>query len=151
MARKYSGAKGKSGSKKPVVKAVPTWMSYKPKEIEKLILKLAKMGKNASEIGIFLRDNYGIPDVRVATKKKISQILEENKMGKTIPDDLMALIKRNIAVRKHLEANHKDQTAKRGLELTESKIRKLIKYYKKTKKLPADWKFQPERIKLYVE
>ena len=151
MASMHSRDKGKSGATKPSKKSITSWVRYSDKEVEMLVLKLAKEGKSTSEIGVILRDSYGIPDVRVATKKKISQILEENKMGKTIPDDLMALIKRNIAVRKHLEANHKDQTAKRGLELTESKIRKLIKYYKKTKKLPADWKFQPERIKLYVE
>jgi len=124
---------------------------YKPKEIEKLVVKLAKAGRTASQIGLYLRDAYGIPDVKNATKKSISQILNENKLQKTIPEDLMALIKKNISLRKHLESNNKDQTAKRGLELTDSKIRRMVKYFKKTGRLPEDWKFHPERIKLYVE
>ena len=41
--------------------------------------------------------------------------------------------------------------AKRGLELTESKIRKLVKYYKKTKKLESDWKYDPDKIRLLIE
>lgn len=151
MARKYSGARGKSGSKKPANKAVPSWVVYKPKEIEKLVVKLAKAGKTASQIGLYLRDVYGVPDVKTATKKNISQILKENKLEKTIPEDLMSLIKKNISLRKHLESNNKDQAAKRGLELTDSKIRRMVKYFKKTGRLSEDWKFHPERVKLYVE
>lgn len=150
MARMYSGAHGKSGSKKPVEKKIPTWMEYKSKEIEKLIVKLAKAGKTASEIGVYLRDSYGIPSVRVATNKKITNILSENNLSKEIPEDLMALMRRDMWIRKHMERNKKDMTAKRGLELTDSRIRSLIKYYKVHGKLPQDWKFDPERIKLYV-
>lgn len=151
MARKYSGKKGKSGSKHPVEKTIPSWMGYKPKVIEKLIIKLAKAGKASSEIGLFLRDSYGIPSVKTVAGKKIGQILKAGKLEKTIPEDLMALIKKSIAIRTHLEANHKDMTAKRGLLLTDSSIKRLVKYYKKTGRLPADWKFQPERIKMYIE
>jgi len=151
MARRYSGAKGKSGSKKPVSKAMPTWMSYKPKVIEKIVIKLSKAGETASQIGMHLRDAYGIPSVKVATKKTISKILKENKLEKQIPDDLMALIKKSIYLRKHMEKNKKDQTVKRGLGLTDSKIRRLVKYYKREGRLPEDWKFHPERIKMYVE
>ena len=150
MARMYSGKHGKSGSKKPVEKKIPTWMGYKPKEIEKLIVKLAKAGKTAGEIGIYLRDSYGIPSVSVATGKKINKILSENNLGKEIPEDLMALMRRSIQIRKHIERNKKDMTAKRGLGLTDSRIRSLVKYYKAGEKLPQDWKFDPERIKLYV-
>ncbi|MBI4152990.1 30S ribosomal protein S15 [Candidatus Woesearchaeota archaeon] len=150
MARMYSRARGKSGSNKPKEKKVPVWMGYKPVEIEKLIIKLAKAGKTASEIGLYLRDNYGIPDVRVATKKKITRILEENKLLKEIPEDVMALMKKNIQIRKHLESNHKDMTAKHGLELTGSKILRLVRYYQRVGRLPEGWKFDPERIKLYV-
>lgn len=150
MARMYSRAHGKAGSKKPKDKKIPGWMRYKPKEIEKLIVKLAKAGKTASEIGIYLRDSYGIPDVQVATGKQITDILKENKLLKEIPDDLMALLKKDITIRRHLEANKKDMTAKRGLEITESKIRRLSKYYRRTGRIQQGWKFDPERIKLYV-
>ncbi|MBW2963556.1 30S ribosomal protein S15 [Candidatus Woesearchaeota archaeon] len=151
MARKYSGAKGKSGSKKPVNKVTPSWINYKPKEIEKLVIKLAKAGKPASQIGMHLRDTYGVPSVKIATKKTISEILKENKLEKQIPEDLMALIKKSIYLRKHLEKNKKDMASKRGLELTDSKIRRLAKYYIRKGRLPEDWKFHPDRIKLSVE
>ena len=52
MARMHSRKKGQSGSKKPLKKEKPTWIRYKPAEIELLIVKLAKEGKTSSEIGI---------------------------------------------------------------------------------------------------
>ncbi|MCH8329059.1 MAG: 30S ribosomal protein S15 [Nanoarchaeota archaeon] len=151
MARKYSRKHGKSGSKKPLKKSLPVWLRYKPKEVEILIAKLAKEGKNSSEIGIVLRDTYGIPDVRTLCKKKISNILEEKNLAQEIPDDLLALIRRSVAIRKHMETNNKDQTAKRGLTLTESKIKALTIYYKATGKLSSEWKFDPERAGFYMK
>ena len=151
MARKYSRKHGKSGSKKPIKKSLPVWLRYKPEELELIIAKLAKEGKNSSEIGIVLRDTYGIPDVRLLFKKKISQILRENKIAPEVPDDLTALIRRSVAIRKHLETNHKDQTGKRGLTLTESKIKALTIYYKKSGKLTSEWKFDPERAGFYTK
>jgi small subunit ribosomal protein S15 len=151
MARMYSRKKGKAGSKKPIKKVVKQWIRYKPNEVELLISKFAKEGKTSSQIGIYLRDTYGIPDVKTLTKKSITQILKEKNLIKTIPEDLMALIKKNIVIRKHLEANKKDESALRGLIITESKIKRLVKYFKRTRKLPEDWKFQPERLKLYLE
>ncbi|MCX8147142.1 MAG: 30S ribosomal protein S15 [Candidatus Woesearchaeota archaeon] len=150
MARMYSRRKGKSGSKKPLVKS-RTWIRYSPKEVEHLILRLAKEGKSSSEIGLILRDTYGIPDARHITKKKITQIMKEKGIAKEIPEDLLNLIKKSVAIRKHLEENKKDMSALRGLQITESKIRKLIKYYKKTKALPLDWKFDAKSIRLYAE
>ena len=150
MARMYSRKKGKSGSTKPI-KKVPSWMRYKEKEIEKLIIKMASAGTSASDIGMILRDNYGIPNIKAATGKKITKILADNKLAKEIPEDLMYLIKKFIEVKKHWEKNKQDKTAKRGLQLTDSKIRRLAKYYKKSRKLPADWKFDPTKVKMYAE
>ena len=69
MARLYSGKKGRSGSTKPVRKVPPSWLKYKPAEVEKLVLKLAKEEKSSAEIGIILRDTYGIPNVKSITSK----------------------------------------------------------------------------------
>ncbi|RJQ17089.1 30S ribosomal protein S15 [Candidatus Woesearchaeota archaeon] len=151
MARMHSRAKGKSGSKTMLKKALPTWVRYKPKEVELLIVKLAKENYTPSQIGIHLRDLYGIPDVELITKKKISQILKEKNALPDIPEDLLALIKKSIQVKKHLAENKQDATAKRGYQLTESKIRRLVKYYKLSGRLPADWKYDPEKAKLYTE
>jgi len=151
MARMYSRAKGKSKSVKPLRKTSQAWLRYKDKEIELLVTKLAKEGKSGSEIGLIMRDSYGVPSVRQATNKAVGQILKEKNLAPEIPEDLLALIKRVIMLNKHLEKNNKDEGAKHGLKITESKIKKLIKYYKRAKKLPMDWKYDPERVKMFVE
>lgn len=151
MARMYSHKKGKSRSTKPSKIRHPGWVRYPGREVKKLITKLAKEGLTSSQIGIHLRDKYGIPDVKLVAKLTVTQILEENDLRPELPEDLMALIKKNTHIRAHLDENKKDLSAKRGLQLTESKIRRLVKYYQKTKRLPADWKFDPERIKMLTE
>lgn len=151
MAKMHSRKKGKSGPKKPLKPSKPTWLRYKPKEIEMLVAKLAKEGKTASQIGLVLRDTYGVPDVKSLTEKSISEILDEKKLTPELPDDLVALMRKSIAIRKHREANKKDEAAHRGLNLTESKIRRIIKYYKRSKRLPVDWKYDPAKLKMYTE
>ncbi len=98
-----------------------------------------------------LRDTFGVPDVKSLTEKSISKILGEKKLMPELPDDLVALMRKSIAIRKHQEANKKDEAAKRGLLLTESKIRRLIKYYKRTGRLAIDWKYDPTKLKMYTE
>ena len=147
----YSRKKGKAGSTKPLRKKLPSWVRYKPKEVELLIVKLAKDGKTPSQVGMVLRDIYGIPLTSKVTGKRIGKILEEKKLLGKLPEDIMALIKKSIAVRKHIELNHKDESAHRGLTLTESKIKRLVKYYKRIGKLADDWKYNPERIRMYIE
>lgn len=151
MARMYSRKHGKSGSTKPVKKTIPAWIRYKAKEVEMLVVKLAKAGHSPSMIGTMLKDSYGIPDTRTITKKRITEILKDRELLSAIPEDLMALIKKSIAVRKHMESHRQDKGALRGYQLTESKVRRLIGYYKKAKKLPVDWKYDPNRIALLLD
>ncbi|MBT4352584.1 30S ribosomal protein S15 [archaeon] len=151
MARMYSRKKGKSGSTKPVGTKTHTWIRYKPKEIELLIIKLAKEEYAPSEIGLILRDKYGIPDVKALTKKSISDILAIKDLLPKVPENLTNLIRKAIDLRKHLETNNSDIIGKRGLILTESKIRRLAKYCIRTNKLPADWKYDPKKASLLIE
>ncbi len=151
MARMYSKKRGRAGSKAPLRKTKQTWVRYKAKEIELLVGKIAKEGKTASQVGIILRDTYGVPSTKLLAKKSVSGIMKEKGVSPTVPEDLMAMIKKNILLRKHMESNRQDMTAVRGLELTESHIRRLIKYYKGSKRLPADWKYDPAKIKLLLE
>lgn len=151
MARTYSRKRGQSGSTKPVEKKNPEWLRYKSKEIELVIGKLAKEGQSASEIGLHLRDAYGIPDVKTLTGKKITQIMKEKKVAPEIPEDLINVIRKSVALSKHLEENKKDQTAKRGLNLADSRIKRLVDYYKKEKVLAADFKYDRQSILLYVQ
>jgi len=151
MARMHSRKRGKHGSKKPAKKTVPSWVRYKPKEVELLIAKLAKDGKKPSQIGVLLRDTYGIPSVRALEGKSINDILKEKKIVPEVPEDLSALFRRFAAIKKHLEANRHDETAKRGLLLTQSKIYRLIKYYKRAGRIPETWKFNADRMGFYAE
>lgn len=151
MARMHSRKHGKSGSTKPTKKVLPSWCKYKTKELELLIVKYAKEGKKPSQIGIYLRDEYGIPDVKLITKKSISELLRERNLLGKIPEDLMALIRKAVLIRKHMEENKKDMPAKRGLQLTESKINRLAKYYKNSGKLEQGWKYDPSKVRLYIE
>ena len=147
----HSRKRGKSGSTKPVNKSIPSWVGHKAKEIEMLVVKIAKEGMTTSQIGIKLRDSYGIPDVKLITGKTITKILTEKKLDKEIPEDLMALIKKSVLIKKHLEENKHDQPAKRGLTLTDSKIKRLAKYYKGTGRLPKTWKFDTKKARLYLD
>tara|TARA_Y100000310_G_scaffold323770_1_gene384653 strand:- start:338 stop:856 length:519 start_codon:yes stop_codon:yes gene_type:complete len=151
MARMHSRDKGKSGSTKPSKKTKPLWTRHKSAEIELIVVKLGKDGQTASQIGMALRDSYGIPDVKVVTKKSVSEILKEKKILPEIPDDLMALMKKLVNLEKHFEANRQDKTSLRGIQLTESKIKRLVNYYKEIKKLPVDWKYDSKSIRLYTE
>jgi len=129
---------------------VITWIDYKPKEVEELVIKYAKQGMSCAQIGLILRDQYGIPSVKIITGKTISKILKEHKMYPKLPEDLLNLMKRAVEISAHLEKNKKDYQSYRGLELTESKIRRLAKYYIKKGVLPKNWKYDLEQAKLLI-
>ena len=150
MARMHSRKKGKSGSTRPARLEKPGWRELSPEEVEKEVVKLARKGHSKSLIGTIMRDSRGVPLVKVVAGKKISQILEENDIRAPLPEELANLVKKALSIRKHLEENHKDLEAKKGLNRTESKIYRLIKYYKKKKKLAPDFKYDPEKIRTLV-
>ena len=151
MARIYSRKKGKSRSKRPAKRVKPNWVGYDKKVVEQLIVKLGKARMSAAQVGLTLRDSYGIPDVKAITGKRIEQVFIENGITHKLPEDLIALIKRDITIMKHLDMHKKDGPSLRGLILTESKIGRLANYYKRTKKLPEDWKFDRTKAKLLIE
>lgn len=129
----------------------PEWIEYSNEEIEELILKLRKEGNSTSMIGIVLRDQYGIPDVKLVTGKKITKILEDHGQELKYPEDLMNLLKRAVNIRDHLEENPKDLHTKRGLRIIESKIRRLVKYYVREGVLPEGWRYDPRSAALLVK
>ncbi|MHA1819712.1 MAG: 30S ribosomal protein S15 [Promethearchaeota archaeon] len=150
MARMHSRKKGKSGSKRPSRIVKPDWCEFTAEQVEEMVVEQFKKGVPPSQIGLILRDSYGIPLVRAITGKKIKQILEENNLKTTLPEDLMNLARKALKIRKHLEENHKDLDSKKGLQRTEAKIYRLIKYYKRKGVLPADFKYQIDKIKILL-
>ena len=127
------------------------WVTYSNEEIEDLIVKLNKEGKSASEIGVTLRDQYGIPSVKAVTGEKITQILDKKGQGAEYPEDILNLIKRAVNIRDHLKENPKDVHSKRGLTIIESRIRRLGEYYSKEGKLPEGWRYDPTEAALLVK
>lgn len=151
MARMHSRRRGTSGSTKPQRYGHAYWTNiYDPEEVKENIVKFKKSGMSESMIGITMRDQYGIPSVTEVCGKKISKILKDEGVKSDIPENLQNLIKKSVNLRKHMELNKKDLHNKRGLKLIESKIYRLSKYYKRVGKLPSDWKYEPEKLKLLV-
>ena len=152
MARIHARRKGKSGSTHPMRKKHPEWSSLNPREIETRIIELSKNEKSTSEIGMILRDQYAVPDVKIATGKRVAKILEQNKIKPEIPEDLQNLIKTALKLKKHIDNHHKkDFKTQRSLHLTESKIRRLTKYYHREGRVPKDWVYRLEQAKLMFE
>jgi small subunit ribosomal protein S15 len=147
MARMHTRRKGQSGSKRPSTHRVPEWMDKdrNAEWVEVKVVELAKAGNTPSMIGTTLRDQYGIPLVKVITGKSILQILQENDLVRRVPEDLRNLIATATKIRRHMEENKKDFVSKRALQLVESKIHRLSKYYRKKHVLSADWKYSPEQ------
>lgn len=143
LARLYTHKRGRSGSTRPVSKKPPAWFKYTPEEVEALIAKLAKEGNSPSSIGAILRDKHGVPLVKPVTGKNISQLARASGQTPKVPEDLDCLFRTAQGLRKHLEKNKKDYHNKRALATTESKIHRLVKYYKAHGKLQPEWEYKP--------
>jgi len=87
-------------------------IKIKPAEIEKKIVELAKEGAQPDKIGLILRDQHGVPKVKLIDKK-INQILKEAgiqvKPEKEIVEEKVATLKA------HIEKNKHDYPAQRSL------------------------------------
>lgn len=147
MARMHTRRKGQSGSKRPSTAQVPEWLDKDAAWVEEKVVELAKAGNTPSMIGLILRDQYGIPLVKVVTGKRVTEIVKEHDLQRRVPEDLRNMIARAGKMRRHLEEHgKKDFVSKRGLQLVESKIHRLSKYYRKNHVLSADWKYSPDKI-----
>ena len=137
----HSGGKGISSSALPYKRRPPSWLQVSSSQVGEHIVKLARKGMYPSQIGVTLRDKFGIPQVKSVTGNKILRILKKNGVAPEVPEDLYHLMKKALSVRKHLEKFRKDKDSKFRLILIESRIHRLTRYYKRAKKLPATWKY----------
>lgn len=141
MGRMHSNGKGISKSSLPYKRNPPSWLKVGSREVCDQICKLAKKGMVPSQIGVYLRDSQGVTQVKAVTGNKILRILKANGLAPELPEDLYMLIKKAVAVRKHLDRNRKDRDAKFRLILIESRIHRLSRYYKTTAQVPPSWKY----------
>ncbi len=134
MARMHTRRRGSSGSDKPATDEPPEWSDVDEDAIEERVVELAEQGHDPSQIGMKLRDEgvqgTPIPDVKLATGKKVTEILEENDASPEVPEDLYNLLERAVRLREHMDENPGDAQNKRALQNTESKIRRLADYYR---------------------
>lgn len=147
----HARKRGKSSSTRPPRAKAPDWVTRSPEEVEDIIVKLSREGIGQSMIGIILRDQYGVPLTKTITGRTISQILTERDLSPKIPEMLYIMIKRAMNLRRHLEENRKDLHSRRGLQLLESKIYRLSKYYRNTKVLPKDWKYDWRKAAILIQ
>ena len=151
MARMHARRKGTSGSNRPLVTEKPDWVQLTAGEVELKVLELRREGMSTARIGTVLRDQHAIPSVKLITGKSILRILKENESAPKLPEDLMDLVRTAVRISEHLETNHKDTHNKRSMALVEAKIRRLVKYYRRTGVLPADWKYTLSKAKLLID
>lgn len=154
MARMYARRRGRSGSKRPfslkLKEKPPEWVEMTAEEVEDKVVALNNQGLSTSQIGILMRDSYSVPSIALVTGKKITRILKEWDSASKLPEDLQNLMRKALKLRKHLGVNKTDIHNKRALQLTESKIRRLVKYYRREKVLPGDWKYKPETAEVVM-
>jgi small subunit ribosomal protein S15 len=130
----HTRRRGSSGSDRPVADEPPEWSDVDADAVEDRVVELAEEGYSPSEIGVKLRDEgvqgVPVPDVTLVTDKKISEILEDNDASPELPEDLRNLMERAVRLRDHMNENPGDHQNKRALQNTESKIRRLVDYYR---------------------
>lgn len=139
--------KGKSCSMKPFTTDVQTYMSQSIPELKKLIIHLANRGTPAAQIGTILRDEHGVGSCADILGMTLLAFLRENGVAPAIPDDLTALIEKSNRMRQHLTHNNKDSDAKYRITLINSRIHRLVRYYKEKAVLPGNWKPFAEALK----
>lgn len=135
-------SKGISKSSIPYKRTQAAWLKASANEVESHIIRLAKKGCSPSQIGVLLRDCDGIGQVKAVSGSKVLRVLKRYGMSPNIPEDLYCLIKKAVAVRKHMEKNHKDLDSKFRLILIESRIHRLSRYYKRIKQVSPTFKYE---------
>ncbi len=151
MARMHSGGKGSSGSTRPLLSEVPEWSEQDKKKVEELICDLHDNGNSSAMIGTILRDQHAVPNVRLLLNKRVAAVLVDNERIPKIPDELMNLMRKALRLVDHLEQNRKDLHNRRQLELTESKIRRIARYHIGIGRMPTDWRYKRDQIRLIVD
>jgi len=106
-----------------------TWLKMKEDELKKIIAELAKKYQPA-QIGLILRDQYGVPTTRLYGKK-LSHYLKE--MGIETNAELENVKRKFERIKEHLKQNITDKKAKHKLQKSQSRLNILKRYFKKKK------------------
>ena len=129
----------------------PEWVPLTATEIEDLIVQFTEHGTTSAKIGLILRDQYGVPDVRLATGRTVTEIMKEKGVMPNLPEDLSNLMRRAISLNVHVKEHRGDVSNLRGLNLIEARIRRLERYYKRNGVLPQNWKYSLENAEIMLK
>lgn len=151
MSRIHSGRKGRSGSKRPYPLTRPAWVTLDPEEVGEEAVKLSKSGLSSAQVGAALRDSFGIPSVRAVNGRRLTTLLREKGISPELPEDFQALLRRVVHLQRHLAQHPYDHANRRGLQLMESRIRRLARYYRQKKRIPENWSYTAASAVLQVE
>jgi small subunit ribosomal protein S15 len=150
----HSRRRGSSGSDRPTADEPPEWSDVDEDAIEERVVELAEEGHDPSQIGLELRDEgvqgTPVPDVKLATGKKVTEILGEHDAAPDLPEDLRNLMERAVRLRDHMDENPGDAQNKRALQNTESKIRRLVDYYRGDE-LDAEFTYEYDEARELLE
>jgi len=103
----------------------PLWVKMKEPELKKLILELSE--KNSpSQIGLILRDQYGIPTTKIFGQKLKAYLKE---LGIEKNEDLENAEKKVDKLKEHLKNNITDRKAKHKLQKAQSRMDIVRKYF----------------------
>lgn len=140
----HTRRRGQSGPDRPAADDPPEWSDVDPDRIEQHVVELAEEGHDPSVIGMRLRDDgvqgTPVPNVKLATGKKIGDILAEHDAEPTLPEDLSNLMEQAVGLREHVERHPGDSQNRRALQNSEAKVRRLVNYYRGDK-LPSDFRY----------
>jgi len=103
----------------------PVWLKYSEEEVKSLILKLAGKGLTSEKIGLILRDQYGIPKVKLYGLK-IKDVLKVKFNEPT----LINLEKKVEKISNHYTKNKHDKKAERALIINTAKLKKRKDYHR---------------------
>ncbi|RMD45588.1 30S ribosomal protein S15 [Candidatus Pacearchaeota archaeon] len=103
----------------------PSWLKLSEPKLKELIAQLAEKHP-PSVIGHILRDQYGVPTVRVYGKK-LGDYLRE--LGIERNEDLENAQRKVERIKEHLKSNITDRKAKHKLQKAQSRLNVLRRYF----------------------
>ncbi len=105
--------------------AKPTWVKMKEPELKKLVAELSE--KYApSQVGIVLRDQYGIPTTKIFGKKLKAYYKD---LGIEYNEDLINAEKKVDNLKEHLKTNITDRKSKHKLQKAQARLNITKKYF----------------------
>jgi small subunit ribosomal protein S15 len=108
------------------IKEKPVWLKYTEDEVKAIILKLANKGNTAEKIGLILRDQYGIPNVKLYNLR-IKKVLGD----KYKDPNVINLRKKVENIEEHNKQFKHDEKANRSLNISKAFLKKRESYLAK--------------------